>query len=464
MSIRIALLTLLIIGLAVYAWRDWFKALCGLIVLMAVMEHPDMPKNIMGVQGLNPWNILMLDILLAWLVARRREGRIWDMPRSVNVLLLLYLAVVLVGFVRMMVDRAYMEEITIGYLIGEYLINTVKWVIPGLLLFDGCRTHARLAMAFSCILVLYLLLAVQVIRWMPATSALSGASLTARSRKIISNEIGYHAINISMLLGGACWATIAVLPLVERGWHKAGVIVGALAIAYAQALTGGRAGYATWGVVGLILCLVRWRKYLPLAPLVPVLIVIALPGVAERMTRGFSAVTATGDTTVDEYEVTSGRTLIWPYVIEKIEGSPIVGYGRLAMIRTGLRDQLWNELQEAFPHPHNAYLELLLDNGALGFLLIMPFYGVVIYQSGRLFLDRASAWNSAVGGVTLALVLALLVASFGSQTFYPREGAVGMWCAIGLMMRLAVERQRAFARPHAAFVRYPAYARTLQSA
>lgn len=42
MSIRITLLTLLVIGLAVYAWRDWYVSLCGLILLMAVMEHPDM--------------------------------------------------------------------------------------------------------------------------------------------------------------------------------------------------------------------------------------------------------------------------------------------------------------------------------------------------------------------------------------------------------------------------------------
>jgi hypothetical protein len=45
--------------------------------------------------------------------------------------------------------------------------------------------------------------------------------------------------------------------------------------------------------------------------------------------------------------------------------------------------------------------------------------------------------------MALALILALLVAAFGSQTFYPREGAVGMWAAIGLMLRLMVEKQKA---------------------
>jgi hypothetical protein len=43
--------------------------------------------------------------------------------------------------------------------------------------------------------------------------------------------------------------------------------------------------------------------------------------------------------------------------------------------------------------------------------------------------------------------LALLFAAMGSQTFYPREGAVGMWCAIGLMLRVYVQRARRQAQP-----------------
>jgi hypothetical protein len=35
-------------------------------------------------------------------------------------------------------------------------------------------------------------------------------------------------------------------------------------------------------------------------------------------------------------------------------------------------------------------------------------------------------------------VLALMIGAFGGQTFYPREGAVGMWAAIGLLLRIHV--------------------------
>ena len=48
---RVYALYLLVACLSLYAYRDWFKSLCGLILLMAVIEHSDMPKSIMGIQG-----------------------------------------------------------------------------------------------------------------------------------------------------------------------------------------------------------------------------------------------------------------------------------------------------------------------------------------------------------------------------------------------------------------------------
>lgn len=439
MSIRVALLTIVVIALAVYAWRDWFVSLCGLILLMAVLEHPDMPKNIAGIQGLNPWNILMADILLAWAITRSQGRYVWDMPRYVNILLILYLVVVVAAFLRMMVDREMLGPIPIVGLISEYLINCVKWVIPGLLLFDGCRTKRRIYIALSCILGLYFLLALQVIKHVPPSAAISGNSLSYLALKNIRNNIGYSRVNMSMMLSGASWAIFAMLPLVRRWKWRLLILAAGFMVAYAQALTGGRMGYVAWGMVGVILCLIRWRKALLFAPLVPLAIVVILPGTMERMLQGFGKVDVAGEEYVDESEMTADRMIIWPYVIAKIGESPGVGYGREAMIRTGLSEQFTHL---GFPHPHNAYLEFLLDNGLLGFLLVMPFYAVVMWHAMRLFLDQHSALCAAVGGMTCALVLALLVAAMGSQTFYPREGSVGMWAAIMLMFRVAVERRR----------------------
>jgi O-antigen ligase len=458
--IRVVLLWAVVFGLAFYAGKDWYRALCGLVLLMAIIEHPDMPKSLLGLQGLNPWNLLLLIVILAWAVTRSREGLVWDMPGRMVALLMMYLAVVLVSLVRMMTDLTRLEDISLGTLVSEYLINTLKWVIPGLLLFDGCRTRSRFMLGLAVLLSVYVLLGAQVIRWMPTDEILTGETLSDRSLKILLNEVGYHRVNLSMMLAGASWAILATLPLATGISQRVLVIAASLAVSYAQALTGGRMGYVTWALLGLILGLVRWRKYLLLAPVVALAITWTVPSAVERMLQGFSVetrdhnVALTTNTALiepedqdapDAYTVTAGRNVAWQYVIEKIGENPVFGYGRLAMQRTGLEAMLWEQFQESFPHPHNAYLEMLLDNGWLGLLLVMPFYVFVLRHAISLFRDERSPVFQAIGGVTCALVMALLLASFGSQTFYPREGSVGMWCAIGLLLRITVQSSRALA-------------------
>jgi hypothetical protein len=76
---RVYILYIVVFGLAVYAWRNWFVAACGLILLTGVSGHPDFPKYILGIQGLNPWNVLLAVVVLAWLVRRRDEGARFDL-------------------------------------------------------------------------------------------------------------------------------------------------------------------------------------------------------------------------------------------------------------------------------------------------------------------------------------------------------------------------------------------------
>ena len=460
--VRLFVLTAFIGGLAVFAFRDWYKSLCGLILLMAVVEHPDMPKRIFGIQGLNPWNILLLVVVFAWAVSRRREDLRWDMPGAVTWALAAYLMVMLASTIRMLGDLENVidmasamgeEPPTALSLLSENLINSFKWIIPGLLFFDGCRSSERFYLGFFAVLGIYFLLGIQVIRWMPLEFGLSGENLSGRSLKILLNEIGYHRVNLSMMLAGAMWAVLASSYLTKRAGPKTILIAGSLTILFAQALTGGRAGYGTWAIVGFFLCLFRFRKYVLIIPLAVVLIFEFVPGVSERMTQGFSEetrdlnvkleVAQTMENEPDLYTITAGRNVAWPYVLEKIVESPLIGYGRLAMNRTGISNYLWSEYREHFPHPHNAYLELLIDNGVIGAIPVLFFYLIIIKYSVILFMDSRHSCFISIGGSTLALVGALLVASIGSQTFYPREGAVGMWCMIGLMLRVYTQRTAA---------------------
>ncbi len=429
-------------GLSLYAWKDWFFSLCGLVLLMAVIEHEDMPKSIMGMQGFNTWNLLFLMIFLAWGLTRSRQGLVWDLPRNIGTLLLLYLGVVLIGVVRAVLDRNHIESYPLTSLISEELINTIKWVIPGLLIFDGCRNRKRLITVLICLLLMYFLLSLQVIKRMPFESALGGGDeYMQRIRLKVCQSIGYSAVDMSVILAGASWGILAALPLIKKRLYWTLALMSAFIVAFGQALTGGRAGYGAWGMTGLVLCIMKWRKLLLLVPVALILLPIILPGTVDRMFYGFGQTDVAGQATVDDYSVTSGRTLIWPMVLKQIVRSPLIGYGRLAMNRTGLSDKLWYELGESFPHPHNMYFETLLDNGIIGSIPIFIFWGMVVLYSARLFRSDNRLY-SAVGGLTLSLVLAQLFAGVGAQHFYPRESTMCVWVSVFLTLRVYIEEMR----------------------
>ena len=130
-------------------------------------------------------------------------------------------------------------------------------------------------------------------------------------------------------------------------------------------------------------------------------------------------------------------------MIEEIGKSPVIGYGRNAMQRIGLTSWLLDNLGEEFAHPHNAYLEYLLDNGILGFLCGMPIFAILLRRNFQLFRDRDDLLYEVAGGASLALLLALLIAGFGAQTLYPRAGVVPMWAALAVALRVWVQRENA---------------------
>jgi O-antigen ligase len=445
MALRIIVLYAAVIGLLVYAWKDWFKSLCGLILLMAILEYEDVPKAMFGINGLNIWNVLFGVILLAWVANRRREGLRWDLPGHVVLVLAAYLGVIFVGVLRAVFDQTHLEDYLFGTrgIIIEELINTVKWILPGLLLFDGCRNRSRVVMALACLLLMYFAISLEVARAMPPQAALgSGGSAMDHARLKLNERVGYAATDLSVMLAGACWGTLASLGLVRGKLRRFAVLAGAGVIAYGQALTGGRGGYIAWGMTGLVLCLVKWRRYLVLTPVVVLLLPVVFPGAAARMLEGFGQTDVTGQATVDQEAATSGRTLIWPYVIAEIGKAPWIGHGKLAMKRTGLFDRIETEYPgTGAPHPHNMYLETLLDNGVLGSLPIWLFWAIMVIYSARLFRSDNRLY-SALGGLALALVLSSLIGGIAGQHFYPQEHTLGVWVAVFLMLRIHVEETR----------------------
>jgi O-antigen ligase len=464
--IRYTLLTTAILFLAAYAWRDWYKVLCALIVMMAFVEHPDMPKEMFGIPGMNPWNVLLLAVLASWLVHRRVEDLRFDFPRGYGFLLVCYAAIILVGFLRGFRDLDGIYELhaaaggsgpSSAELINDNLLNTFKWAIPGILVFTGARTQERQNWAMATLLSVCVLLALQIIRWMPLGLLADGGALSDRALRVFDREIGYHRVDLAALTAGGFWAIMNYRTAVQSKMWKLVLLGSAMAVLLGLALTGGRTGYGTWAVLGVFFAVMRSRKYLIALPVVAALVLTLVPAARERMLYGFSEEAAEETAQrfgtdelavggVDLHSVTSGRAIAWPLVVEKIAAAPWLGYGQLAMQREGVTLELLQSYGQSFPHPHNAYLEVVFDNGIIGAFPILLFFYLVTRGAMRSLRDRQAPFESAVAAVTLAFIGAQMIASIGSQSFYPQAGTVVMWCAIGLQLRILAQR-RAQAAP-----------------
>jgi len=92
--------------------------------------------------------------------------------------------------------------------------------------------------------------------------------------------------------------------------------------------------------------------------------------------------------------------------------------------------------------PHNAYLEILLDSGIIGFVIIVGLHLFIWVYAIRLFMDRGDPLCTSVGGVCLALLTGHLASFVGGQSFYAEEIDVGLWCAIGMMLRVYLARAK----------------------
>jgi O-antigen ligase len=449
--IRYAALTLVLTAIMAYAWKDWFRALCLLVVMVAVLERPDMPASILGIPGLNPFNVGLGGILLAWSLAPNDRRQTWDAPRWFNVLLSLLACLVMVGFVRLLADPSNLltgagigaPRFTTFGLVSEFGLNTFKWVIPGLLMFQGCRSKEEHRWAVVCLVTLYFVLAIQTIKQMPLSNLLDGEALEERAARVLGIRVGYHRVELAGFFAGVSWALLAIRPLFLSRVSRLGLFAMSGVTVLALALTGGRTGYGVWVLVGLLMATLRWRRALLVGPIAVLLLIGYAPGISQRLLQGISydhKGEATTAAETDLYTVTAGRSVLWPYVLESIRERPIVGYGREALNRNGLRQKVFLAAGEDFGHPHNGYFQFALDNGIVGLVVLLALFVTLLMKSVVLF-RRSEPQSTAAGGMACAFLAAFLVAAVGAQTFYPTELSIGLWCAIGLMMRVSVNLQ-----------------------
>jgi len=453
---RIALLALVVLYICAYSFRNWYKSLCIFLPVIAFLERPDMPREIMGVPGLNAYNIMLFFILIGFVLRDKSKCETWTVPGNITKLLIVYVVVLSISFIRMMFDMngflyysVYMgEEIpTYKSLVIEQLVNAWKFVIPGILLAYGANSEENINDAIKSIMLVSIFLALQIIiKILP--DVVAGGDLQDISMRKLNRDIGYHRGELAPFMAASAWFFM-VLYAEKFIKYRFLLLLGFMMCSLALVMTGGRGGLVAWAVCCIYFGLIKWRKLLIVIPISIVVFLLIMPQVENRFTEGFTedsyeksaedlAVNTIDSEGRDTYAITSGRVILWPAVIESIKQSIWFGYGEKAMVRLSIFPKLIDQgllhKDAGFGHPHNAYLQLLLDTGVVGTILILMFFLKLLILSTRQIINSTNREDQMLAGIYISFCLVQFAHGITADSFYPKQGSVLMWCSIGLFM------------------------------
>ncbi|MDX2199845.1 MAG: O-antigen ligase family protein [Phycisphaerae bacterium] len=438
----LGLLYLGVVTVCGMAWKDRLLALCGLVLFGTVSQHPEMPTNIGEIPGLNPWNVCMLMIVVAW--ATHQGPELPAPPPWMGVLFGGYVLMLIVGAAVALFDMdtivSRQELLASGRHIRnfedglkELFINPLKYLLMGWLIFAGCRDRKQAwqVIATLCILgVAFSLLTYKSL----GTNIISGGHNDVR--RLLSKLVGLHANDLAGLLTCCFWCCV-IVGVVQRGRMRMLGVVGAILILPALVGCQSRAAYYANGLIAVTLAVVRWRWMFIGMPVAVGLVVALFPQIPERLMQGWDAGESAFEEDVDYNDVTAGRTKnIWEPFLEDIQKSPIIGHGRLSIARGTSMFEMIRREGVVPTHPHSSYLELIGDFGVVGLFWTLAMFFCFGFVALRMFLTKEDQLVQIAGGIGFVAVVNVLALGLSSSFFYPKESMSWLLASMALTTRI----------------------------
>ena len=422
----------------VFILRDFRIGVVLLILLLPISKSYVFPHTMLGIAGLNPVNLLLVGTLGSFLLRGLFDGS--PRPFLPRPLLWLYIVPILIAAV----------------LGSRHLGEIPPYFFKGLVEFDSVAGYFRDLVFKPFVMVLFALLVGAAVSrsekpekflipalismWMMVALVvvfvlLHGLSLkemaSSESREFLS-ALGMHANELGRLYAVAYALLLFTWVESKNPGFRLTLLASMGLVTVALVLTFSRGAFLGFILVNVLFLL--WRrnaKTLILFGLLAVCVLFFLPdAVYDRVTTGFGRGFGSGSVAIS-----AGRIeYIWLPLLPEVPRSPIYGHG--------LGSILWSEAMRrgagvtmlAVGHPHNAYLEALLDMGIAGLILLCAYF-VHVWKG-----FRASSVDPAVSptlrgfylGAAAGLV-SLLISYVTDSSLRPGPEQSFLWLAIGVM-------------------------------
>jgi hypothetical protein len=449
-GIPMGLLLVLLLGM-VMLMRDFRFGTAILVLMMPLAATAIMPRQLLGITGLNPFNLILIATLAAALLVKV-FGREPTMPLPWRFFLPL-LALLVIGTyigsskVPLISPHFYMEQVSLYRTATEYvrdefakplLTFAAIWLV-GLAVSRSKAPERWLTLFGWSVIALPVMVVAAVLH-----SGLSLRELASPLARTVLSVTGLHANDFSVMLLPAFAAALFMLPTHKsKGARLFGLlVVGATLVGLL--LTFSRAAFLGVLLVTAIFFFLRGNfRYIFFGCLFFAVVALSLPDAfIERATTGM----ASGHVGGRNDALTAGRVGgIWMPLLPEI--------GKHILLGDGINSTIWSlpSRQGVFAegHPHNAYLRLLKDHGLLGVPLIVYFLLQVWRLYRRLSNDErmTPTVRAFYQGISVAYVIFFIQCMSGSRLLFSVQ-QVFYWLAIAIGLGLEYAKSRE-AAPHA---------------
>jgi len=414
-----------------------------LTLLLPISASLLMPRSISGISGLNPLNLLLLVTLLTCLLQGLPKGSLSRLlPRP---LIWCYLLPILVGGI---LGARHVGEIpsffrsedmvefsnATGYIRDMVIKPTLFMVMFGVLMGAAalrCRQPEKLIYAMLASIWVMGLTTIALV----LLSGIGLGELAGSQSRAFFAPLGLHANDLGRLYAMAYALMLFTFAASDDLRLRTALAASMAMVVVALMLTFSRSAFIGFILVnGLFLISRRRLGIILIGALLFVLLALILPGaVYERLETGWGG---------GLNAITAGRVDdIWLPLLPEIMESPIWGHG--------LGSTMWSAAMRSgrileVTHPHNAYLQALMDLGVVGLVLLFSYF-VHVWRGFRSLRDDPNLsptlrgfFSGAMAGLT-----GFLVTGMSGSSLVPGLEQVFLWFAIGMMYALQPPRQEA---------------------
>jgi O-antigen ligase len=407
-----------------------------LVLFLGLGATSFMPRGVMGIPALNPWNILIVATLVSY--ALRGKLAALAPPPLVWLVVVPILIAGLLGLPNVqdihpsffeaehplfVTELGYYRELVVRPLLIPLMAVLVGVAVTRSQKPEGYLTALLVSVWIIAAIQLYFIIAADV----PHLSVLANPYLRG-----FYDELGVHANDLGRIFAVAYALILFSWWEARNPKYKAAAFITLGVAALALVLTFSRAGLLAFFLINGLFLLWKFSARTVALAIVAGGISLALAPqyVWNRITFGWSA---------DANTVSANRIEeIWAPMMPELATSPVWGNGIGAVMWS---EPMLNGSMMAVSHPHNAYLEAFYDMGIIGLVLLLAYYwhvwkgfrslGSNAYLSGEL--------RGFFQGATAALLVFLATGMAGSS-LRPDSEFVYLWLAIGMMYGMLARR------------------------